>query len=107
MKNLCSGFRYSLIVWVPAWKKIWKPVVISEWFPSPDHHDHHEHHEHHELHEHPEHGWDRKDKDVSDSKVVWKREQPSATLPKAHSTQNPNISKILGNIQPKVATKVN
>lgn len=45
--------------------KIWKPVWISEWFPSPDHHDHHHHHE-------PEHGWDRKDT-TSQAKVVWKR----------------------------------
>lgn len=52
-------------------KKIWKPVVISEWFPSPDHHDHHHHH-----HEH----WDRKDAAADDSKLVWKRsEQQQAT----------------------------
>lgn len=86
------------LVWVPAWKKIFKPVVISEWFPSPDHHDHHHHHEHHEHHE-P--GWDRKDTDKTDSKVVWKREQPSQIA------QDTKVNTNLGSIQPKVSTKVN
>lgn len=47
-------------------KKIWKPVIISEWFPTPDHHDDHHHH-------YEEHGWDRKDNTKTD-KVVWKRD---------------------------------
>jgi len=51
-------------------------LVISEWFPSPDHHDHH-HHEHHD--------WDRKDTGVTATrtadgkdKVVWKRDDTNA-----------------------------
>ena len=56
-------------IWVKAWKKIWKPVVISEWFPTPDHH-----HDHH--HEHIEHGWDRKDENA---KVLIKRDNSATT----------------------------
>lgn len=56
---------------MPGWKKIWKPVVISEWFPSPDHHHHHH-----------EHGWDWDRKDTAAAagkdKVVWKRDDTNA-----------------------------
>lgn len=59
---------------VPGWKKIHKPVWISEWFPTPDHHDHHHDHHHVEEEHHHHHGWDRLD-DKSADKVVWKRSE--------------------------------
>lgn len=90
----------------PAWQKIWKPVVISEWFPTPDHHDHH--HEHHEdHHDHHEHGWDRKDTENTDSKVVWKREQPAAQPSNVQSPLDAKSSTPIGSIQPKVSLKKN
>lgn len=55
----------SIILQVPGWKKIWKPVWISEWFPNEDHHHHHHHEE--------SHGWDRSDKG-NDNAFVLKRE---------------------------------
>lgn len=83
-------------------------MVISEWFPTPDHHhDHHEHHDHHDHHDHHEH-WDRKDTENTDSKVVWKREQPSAqpqAVSKVQSPFNVKSSPAVGNTQPKVSVK--
>lgn len=77
-------------------------MVISEWFPTPDHH--HDHHDHHDHHEH----WDRKDTENTDSKVVWKREQPSAqpqAVSKVQSPFNVKSSPAVGNTQPKVSVK--
>lgn len=65
---------------MPAWKKIWKPVVISEWFPSPDHHDHH--------HKPVEYGWDRKDE--GSSKVLWKRSETESKTTKEIVPSNSN-----------------
>lgn len=70
---------------MPAWKKIWKPVVISEWFPSPDHHDHH--------HKPVEYGWDRKD-EASGGKVIWKRSETESKtkqelVPDSNSSAEP------------------
>lgn len=58
-------------------------MVISEWFPTPDHHDDHHHHV-------ESHGWERKDT-TSQSKVIWKRDNsesavtPATALPSAIS----------------------
>jgi len=73
---------------LPAWKKIWKPVWISEWFPTPDHHD--DHHHHHE--EHHDHGWaaDRKDNDAagSNNKFVFKRSEQNTAQPQSNIQSN-------------------
>lgn len=64
-----------------------RPVWISEWFPSPDHHDlHHHHHE-----EHHDHGWaDRKDTDVAGStnKFVFKRSEQNTAQPQSATQSN-------------------
>lgn len=59
-------------IWVPAYKKIVKPVIIQEWFPTPDHHGDLPHDNHGNVI-----GWDRKDS-TSQSKVLWKRESQTS-----------------------------
>lgn len=87
--------------------------IFSEWFPTPDHHHdhhdhhHHDHHDHHDVH-HEEH-WDRKDTESgTDSKVVWKREQPAAQPSLISNIQSPLGGKsnaALASTQPKVSVK--
>lgn len=72
--------------WYGAWKLIWKPVVISEWFPTPDHHhDPHDHQGHHLDLEQQHHGWDRSDEDTSQSKGIWKRDSDSSSTSNTQS----------------------